>query len=267
MRGANSIKACDILASEYGAALMAEMLETRVDRLEAALVRLAEAQARTDEQLVTLTARVDQLTERVDQLTSRVGLLAVRMDQLTVRMDQLAVRLDRLTEHVDQLTVRVEELAAHTGRLTDRVGMLTGYFLEERYRSRAPAYFDDLLLRIHTLRAEELANVLDEALERGAITRAERRDLLRADVIVRGRRPEENVVSYLAVEVSAVIDEDDVWRAVRRAQLLGQATGAVALPVVAGEQSTKEADELSSSQQVWQVLDGRTVAPQASRGE
>ena len=265
------------------------MLEARVGNLEAALARLAEAEARadtriaelaeaqrrTDEQLGRLTERVDQLAERVDQLAdaqrrteARVAELAEAQRRTETRVDQLAERVDQLADAQRRTEARLEELIAAVRRLTERldyqttvVGDMRGQLLEIRYFNRAPSYFAEIVRRAHALSSEELAALLDEAQERGAVDDAGWRELLRTDVVVRGRQRSSGEPGYLAVEVSAVVDEDDVWRAVRRAELLGRATGVAALPVVAGERIVDAAEEVARSRGVWRVLDGRAAAP------
>lgn len=230
------------------------MLEARVDRLEAALIRLAEAQARTDEQFGLLAQAQRRTEERLDRLTARV-------DDLTRRVDELAAMVQQLTEQVAGLTREAARHNARLDRLDGRLGTVQGRMLEMTYRDRAPAYFDDILRRIHALSAEELARLLDDSQQRGAITAPDRRELLLTDVVVYGREHAGGTPAYLAVEVSALVDEDDVWRALRRAELLARATQATALPVVAGEAITNQAEELGRSRGVWRVLDGRAVEP------
>jgi uncharacterized protein YoxC len=238
-------------------------LTARVDRLAEQVqhltVRLDQLTARVDQ----LTARVDQLTARVDQLAEQVQHLTVRIDQLTARVDQLAVRFDELAMRVDQLTARVDQLTEQVRRLTVVVGTLRGESLERRYRERAPAYFDDLLRGLHTLTWEELAALLDDAQTRGLITRNERRSLLEADLVARGRRWSDDSTVYLVAEVSAVIDSDDVRRAVDRAGLLARATHTPTLAAVAGETITARAEETARALRVWQVLDGRATPPES----
>ncbi|MDQ7850020.1 MAG: hypothetical protein QN152_13610 [Armatimonadota bacterium] len=230
------------------------MPDARVDRLEAALGRLAEAQRVTEQRLAQLIERVDQFALHATQLTERVDQLALHVTQLTERVDQLALHLAQLTERVDRLTIRVD-------RLGDEVGQLRGNELERRYRERAHAYFDDLLSDIHVPSMQDLAAVLDRALAAGTLSRQERRDVLEADLVVRGRRWEDREVAYLAVEVSTVVDEGDVERAVRRAGLLHRAIGAPVLPVVAGEAITPQAKDHARSRGVWRLLDGRASSP------
>ncbi len=267
------------------------VLTARVDELTA---RVDQLTARVDE----LTARVDQLTARVDQLAEQMVVLTARVDQLTARVDELTARVDQLTARVDQLaeqmvvlTARVDQLAAaqvateerlsrveeallqltrRVDLLDERVADLRGDFLERRYERHAGAYFSPLVRRVRPVDPDELDDLLDEGLEARRLTEQETREVRRADLILRGRRPENGEPHYLIVEVSAGIGASDVRRASRRASLLGRLRPALA--VVAGEFVTRDARELAASLGVTIVTDGRREeadglsAPPAAEG-
>ncbi len=263
---------------------------------QAELRALTEAQRRTEERLEALTIRFDQLSAHVDRLTLRFDQLSAHVDDLTIRLDQLTAHVDQLTTHVgdltmrlDQLTTRVDQLTTHVDQLalaqarteerlhelavvvqrltermdhlTDIVGGLRGESVERRYRERAAAYFDDLLRAIHPVSLAELAQILDDAQSRGILSREERKDLLSVDVIVRGRRWEDDTEAYLVAEASAVIDSGDVQRAARRAELLERIVGMPVIAVVAGETIIPEAQQAAKTLRVWRVLDGKALPP------
>lgn len=207
---------------------------------------LAEAQRRTEERLGQLAGHIDALTQRIDQL-------AVRMDELTQRVDQLAVRMD-------QLAVRVEQLIEVQLRMGSDVERLKGSDLERRYRERGHAYFSRLLRRTHVLSGDELVSLLDAAVTQGRLSEDEADEVLQADVVVRGRRRDDNTEVYLVVEVSWGVGLSDVQRAADRAALLAR-LGMPALPVVAGFWVTPEAQEPARALRVWQVTDGRVTPP------
>ncbi len=271
------------------------MLDARVDRLEAALTRLAEAQARTEQRLDQLAGRMDQLAEAQRETSATLAALAeaqrqtdVTVRQLVVRIDQLAeaqhqtdatvrqlvVRIDQLAEAqrqtdatVRQLAARMDELAEAQKRTAEQLAVLAvrvdrfdamrGYILEARYREKAHAYFDDLLLRLRVVPGHELAALLDDAEERGLITRQQRRAVLDADVVARGRLRDTGVEAYLVAEVSAVIDPRDVHRAVERARVLERISGLPVVAAVGGEAIIPDADREAQAMGVHRVLDGR----------
>jgi hypothetical protein len=156
--------------------------------------------------------------------------------------------------------LRIEQ---RIGWLQTEVGNLKDILREERYHRRAAAYFSRLIRGAHVVSGNELASLLGDAVARGLLSEEGAEEIGWADVIVRGPRRLDGIEAYLVVEVSWGVGTSDVERAVRRAALLSQ-TGIQTLPVVAGEHITNEAAELSKAMRVWQVLDGRVVAPESS---
>ncbi len=88
---------------------------------------------------------------------------------------------------------------------------------------------------------------------------AERDAVLQADLVLTGRRREDDAEVYLLAEVSAVIDPHDVeW-----ATLL-EKLGRPVMPIVAGRQINAEVALLAREGGVWQVLDGQITRPGSS---
>lgn len=220
-----------------------------MNRIEAALERLADAQARTQEQLTALTARVDALTARVDALA--------------VRVDALAAGLETLTRRVDALAEQMAVLATAMTRLASDVGDLKGDVLELRYRSHLNACFHGVLRRLRLVTDEELGRLADEARQRRVLSEEEAADLLRSDLVALGRRPEDRAEAYLVVEVSAVVDSNNVRRAARRAGLLSHITRLPAVAAVAGNDVPEAARTEARNAGVWCVLDGLASPPTA----
>jgi predicted nuclease with TOPRIM domain len=211
---------------------------------------------------VLLTDELLSLPQVMRELAQDVRALAEAQARTEERIGRLEDRMDRVQAalaHLAEAQARTEE---RVGRLADVVGHLRGGDLERRYRERAHAYFDDLLADIHVAPPQELAAVVNRALAAGALSRQERKDVLDAGIVVRGHRWEDQADAYLAVEVSAVVGEGDVERAIRRAGLLNRATATPTVPVVAGQAITPEAEQLARSQGAWRVLDGRVFSPE-----
>ena len=236
------------------------------------LVRLIEQRPewRAELRRLVLSEELLELPDIVRNLAEQMVVLTARVDQLTARVDQLAAaqvateeRLSRVEEALLQLTRRVD-------LLDERVADLRGDFLERRYERHAGAYFSPLVRRVRPVDPDELDDLLDEGLEARRLTEQETREVRRADLILRGRRPEDGEPHYLIVEVSAGIGASDVRRASRRASLLGRLRPALA--VVAGEFVTRDARELAASLGVTIVTDGRREeadglsAPPAAEG-
>jgi hypothetical protein len=82
-----------------------------------------------------------------------------------------------------------------------------------------------------------------------------------ADLVIQGRRREDDAEMYVVVEVSWQVDVEDVERTAERAALLGR-TGIATIPAVAGKTVTEAPERLARRLRVWQVTDGRVVSPE-----
>ncbi|MDP9021962.1 MAG: hypothetical protein M3N57_04520 [Actinomycetota bacterium] len=250
-------------------------------RVTRSLDALAAAQLRTEERLAALTGRVDALTARVDALAERVDALAAaqvrteerlaaltgRVDALTERVDALAAaqqrteeRLEALGRYVDRLAKIVEGLTEQVSALTGHVDWLRGDAIERRYRERPHTYLSTIARRLHTLTPRELDDLLEAAVADGILTEDETDELRRADAVLQGRRREDGAEVYVVVEASVGVGLKDVDRARRRADLLAR-TGRDAVAVVGGTWVVPEAQAAARAYRVWQVTDGRAVAP------
>ncbi len=202
-------------------------------RAEERLTRLEEAMARAEERLTRLEATVAALAERVEAL---------------------AEAQQRTEAHLAQL-------ASEVRRLDGSVGSLKGQVLAMALRDRAYAYLGRQLRRLRVLSAQELAWLLEDAVEEGRLSEVERDRLALVDVVAVGKDKETGEEVYLAVEVSVTVDQSDVARAVERASLLGQAVAGRAVPVVAGERITEGAHYQAQDRGVVRVLDGNVEWP------
>jgi DNA repair exonuclease SbcCD ATPase subunit len=260
--------------------------EQRVEELAQAQLRteqrveeLAQAQARTEQRVEELAQALRQLEKRIDQLAEaqlrteqRVEELAQAQARTEQRVEELAQALRQLEKRVDQLAEaqlrteqRVEELAQAQLRTEQRLRDLSSEFrgdrLERKYRDRAPAYFGKIIRRARVVSVEALDDLLPETSDE--FSDEEREQLFAADLIVRGVEPTERTEVYLVVEISVVVDLQDVTRALDRAQLLAKVLGKKTIPVVAGERITRGARAAAAAQGVWCVLDGRAKEPAA----
>ncbi len=234
--------------------------EERVARLEAAVERLAEAQARTEERVARLEAAVERLAEaqarteeRVARLEAAVERLAAAKARTEERVARLEAAVERLVAAVEALVEQVRELTRTQEWITNRLAGLRGRVLELDYERKAGAYFGPLLQRLRVVSPHTLEDELQAHL-----SREEFQEVLQLDLLLSGQpryHPEKPEV-WLAVEISAVVDREDVSRARRRAALLCQA-GYRAIPVVAGEQVTLGGEEEVRQHNVVLFQDGR----------
>jgi hypothetical protein len=196
--------------------------------------------------------------------------LAAAQARTELRLEELAAAQARAEEQVKELAAAqarteqaVKELAAaqmrtewRLGDVQRELGKLKGQALERDYIDKAPAVFGAWLRRVRVVLPGGLDATTEDRLL-AHLTDAEFQDVLWLDVALRGRlaHAADQPEVYLAVEVSEVIDREDVERAQRRARLLRKA-GLVAVPAVAGEKVSGDTAVLLREVPVAVALDG-----------
>ena len=235
-------------------------------------VRFEEAQRRNDERFAELAefqrrseVRFAELTEAIKQLTARFeeaqrrnderfAELAEAIKQLTARFEEAQRRNDErfaeLAEAIRQLALRFDE---YRQRTDDQIADMRGKLLEIEYRNKAGAIFGGRLRRPQVVDAGELWELLKER----QLDESEIQQVVAADLIIRGKLypPYSDRELWLVVEISSVIDRNDVTRAARRAALLRKA-GLLSLPVAAGQRLTQGAADLSEQLRVVLAKNG-----------
>ena len=234
------------------------------------LVRLLDEQpdwrAEVRRRLLTdeLLAMPDQVAAQrrdIQRIEEQIAAQRLETEQRFQRLEKQMVEQRRETDRrFQQVEDQIAALTRTVDTLRDDVGEVKGDSLERRYREKAGAYFGRLLRRTHVLTDDELNKLLDDAVTQGVLTEDESDDVVWADAVVRGRRRKDRAQVMAVAEVSWGVGIKDVERASRRAGLLAR-LGFTTMPVVGGKAVTREAAELARQQGVWQLFDGRLVAP------
>ncbi len=242
--------------------------EQRLARVEAALEQLAEAQARTEAEVRALTEAQARTEAEVRALTEAQARTEAEFREYRERSEERFARIEATLAQLIEAQVRTEEVLKsliatqqkfeeRLQRLEIRLGQMDGDLLEIRYQERATAYFGRILRRVKVV---DLSDILDTLEER--LTPDEVDELFNLDLLIRGRargdREETGPEIWLAVEVSALIDTEDVERAIQRAILLRKA-GYSAIPAVAGRNISPVAERVARREGVAIVQDGRSA--------
>ncbi len=219
------------------------------------LVReLVEAQRRTDERLAEFQQRIEQqMAEFQQRIERQMAEFQQRIEQQIAEFQQ---RTDQRFLELAEAQRRTDErLAEFQQRTEEQIGELKGTLLEMDYRAKVGAIFGSRLKKPKVVDAGDMWDVLRDRLDEEEI-----RQVVALDLIVRGRllplQGESEL--WLAVEVSYVVDQNDVMRAAARAALLRKA-GLPAIPVAAGKRLTQGASALATESRVVLVQDGILV--------
>jgi cell division protein FtsB len=201
------------------------------------LIRVVEE---VNKRLYRVEQDVEVLKTDVAELKADVAVLKTDVVELKADVAGLKADVTVLKADVAELKTDVAILKADVAGLKTDVASLKSESLERNYRERPFVYCRRILRKPKILTDSELDDLLSTALADGVLTEADVEEISRLDAVVRGRRISDDHVVYLAVEISAKIDDRDVERAVSRARLLEKIPGIIALPVVAGEALTSE---------------------------
>ena len=174
------------------------------------------------------------------------ALLTEEFLQMPARLARVENDIKTLKDDVKTLKDDVKTLKGDVTTLKDGMGSVKGKALEQDFAHRASSWlnreFGFLRNRVVHGKAgvfqrygEEFLDAVADARDDGLITPEQVQRLLDTDVIVQCRRSGDAVPTWVAVEIAARIDEDDINRALRSAEALQTLFNAPSLPVVAGE--------------------------------
>ena len=133
-----------------------------------------------------------------------------------------AERDARHDKEMAEIREAIARLTAAQNRTNQEVSTLKGWGLE-LYCERNPEIFavalglDDEEL----VPKREIRRIAGEAMQAGVITPDQRRNVGRADIFIYARRESDHQPFCLVVEASYQVDDDDVDRAVDRAEIMG----------------------------------------------
>jgi hypothetical protein len=155
----------------------------------------------------------------------------------------LAELVEISKRHESRLS-RIEKIAERHG---NDIGQLKGGYFESQWREKATAYLASRGFRqVHLINRGDLDSLLTKA---GAEDDF-RCDILLADAVHSAIGKDDKVSVYIVAEVSSRIDVNDIERSLRRAELLGQATGKVCVACAVGASIDELAQKLAVQKNV-----------------
>ncbi|MCS7209768.1 MAG: hypothetical protein NZ874_09380 [Fimbriimonadales bacterium] len=221
----------------------------RVDReFEKVRQEMREGFERVDREMREGFERVDREFEKVRQ-EMREG-----FERVDREMREGFERVDREFENVRQeMREGFEQMDRRIKKNSDDIAELKGITLEQRYRNHARSWFNK---HLRNPRVVDMPDIEDRLAETQPLSESEREDLAYTDLFVIGLRRADQQETLAVVEISYVIDESDVERAIRRTQIVAQ-RGLSAAPVVAGTTITQTARAQAEAQNCAVLINGR----------
>lgn len=225
------------------------------------------------QEILELPAALTALTQEVREFIAQQQ--AANEEQKRTN-DAIFARLDRIEKDVaeakadiNELKSTVSGLVATTNRLEGRVSQLVGKDAERDIhanihnmlrREQTGLRGVAILKSINQAFDSELADAIADAIAAGLLTRQEAEDIDKVDLITRGRLLGSQEVIHHAIEVSVVLDEHDVQRAVDRADKVSRVTKTPTFPVVVGSAIVPAARQLAQENSAITIIT-RQLAP------
>ena len=223
--------------------------QERFDRLENALTQLAAGMEELRQVVQRLTIGQEELRAGQEALRAE---MRQEIETLKAGQEQLRAEMHREIGRLDERYNQLREVV--NGILKD-LAVLKGSDRERYYRERAPAIFG---LHLRKVRLLDMGDLLDEIATRIQLSPEEEKELLSADGIFYALKKTTREPIYVVLEVSWVVDSNDLERVLRRAQIL-QRAGYPAVPVLGGVEVVDEVKQAAQAGQVVLVSDGQMI--------
>ncbi len=188
------------------------------------------------------------LTADLIELPQKINEILQRLERLEKKVDTLEQDLAILKQDVEVLKQDVAILKQDVAILKGDIRILIGKDFERTIRERYYAYFGRLLRKTRLIPMEKILPRLEEAEEKGLISEEEFDDLLRLDLIVEGQIKSNKKPVILAVEVSYSLYEEDIQRAIRRANILAHLLQKEVIPTVICVETKEDFIKLAEDQ-------------------
>ena len=237
-----------------------EQTNQRLDKVETDVTELKEGQARLEEGQARLETDVAGLKEGQARLEEGQARLEARTDRLEAGQARLETDVTELKEGQARLETRMDRLETGQIRMSGQLSHLLGSDYQSHVARLARRWLQrhfqitnaDILWVSTTSEKQDLLDLLDQAVESGAISDYESEDMERTDIVIRGSDPDGNPV-HVVIEASLTVQESDIRRAADRAAILAKAVGGPTLAVVIGESIAGTDQELADREQVQYI--------------
>ena len=158
----------------------------------------------------------------------------------------------------------VGRLESSVSTLQGQVGNLRGSSYQLNVKTKIASIMsqhfglDEIRVLKGSLAADDNAffRLLLNAVAQGLISEPERREVLSADIILQGRRPPDDGLLYMVLEVSITVAGDDITRADERADILARAVGEETIPAVVSAQVDNARQRLAEERNVTLIAVG-----------
>jgi len=186
-----------------------------------------------DRRFEEIDRRFDEVDRRFDEVDKRFEESDRKFEAFKNEVNQRFEKLEKGQEEMKERQERMEEILK---RHEISIQELKGWQLEHKVRTNICAYLGRYIRKCRIKDKSEIADELDEYVERNIISESERDEVLLLDILVIGISKRTNEEIYIAVEVSYKIGDYDVERAIKRMEILKRIYKKEVIAVIIGKE-------------------------------
>jgi len=195
---------------------------------------------KVDKRFEEIDRRFDEVDKRFDEIDRRFDEVDKRFEESDRRFEEFRrevnQRFEKLEKGQEEMKERQERMEEILKRHEISIQELKGWQLEHKVRTNICAYLGRYIRKCRIKDKSEIADELDEYVERNIISESERDEVLLLDILVIGISKRTNEEIYIAVEVSYKIGDYDVERAIKRMEILKRIYKKEVIAVIIGKE-------------------------------
>jgi DNA repair exonuclease SbcCD ATPase subunit len=213
-----------------------EEIDRRFDEVDKRFEEIDRRFDEVDRRFDEIDKRFEEVDKRFDEVDRRFDEVDKRFDEVDKRFEKVDKRLEKLERGQEEIKERQDKMEEILKRHEISIQELKGWQLEHKVRTNICAYLGRYIRKCRIKDKSEIADELDEYVERNIISESERDEVLLLDLLVIGISKRTNEEIYIAVEVSYKIGDYDVERAIKRMEILKRIYKKEVIAVIIGKE-------------------------------
>ena len=185
-----------------------------------------------------------------------------RLDRIEADVAEAKTDIKELKSDMAEAKTDIKDLKTTVNRMDGTVGQLLGDQRERQVQANIHGFLrrhDRSIQNVIVLKGasqscdQNLIKQTAQAVAAGLITEDEEDDLNVVDMVVCAQLNNSDQVVYYAIEISSVVDENDVKRSATRAEILSRVINTQAIPATIGGVTIPAAAALAAAQNVFTI--------------
>jgi len=173
----------------------------------------------------------NEVNRRFDEVDKRFKEVDRRLEALEKGQEEIK---EKLKEHDKE----IEEIKQKLDRHEKSIQELKGWQLEHKVRMNICAYVGKYIKKCRIKDKSEMADELDEYVEKNIINEIERDDVLLLDILVSGISKKTKEEIFIAIEISYKIGNNDIERVIKRKEILERVYKKEIIPFIIGKETS-----------------------------